>query len=528
MPTIVFVAALTGGAAIAGAYPIAAQMWPVAGNGLQGYTGDGGPAVAAELNQPWAVATTPDGGYLIADRLGNVIRKVSAAGTITTVAGTGTAGDTGDGGAATSATLNAPRSVVAVPGGGYLIADSGNNVIREVSAAGIITTVAGTGTAGYTGDGHAAVNAELNLPTGVAPTADGGFLIADYVNQVIRKVSADGTITTVAGNGTAGFAGDGNPATGAELDNPANVAPTADGGFLIADSSNDRVRRVSASGIITTVAGNATRGAVGPLGGSATSAGLNDPVDVAVQPDGGYLIVEWAGELVAQVSPAGIITDVAGYGVAGDGGEGGPATAGYLNSPVGVAVTPDGGFLIADSGNSMIKWVVGPGGEPAGPAGPPGATGATGPAGAAGTPGATGAAGQTGPSGAQGQTGPAGANGRDGQIEIVSCRTVTVTVTRTVRGRRTRHKVTRRRCTTQHVTGTVRFTTADARTTRVQLLRAGRAVARGSVALGRGRVRLLVRAPHALAPGRYTLVLSRLRQGHRTITRTSVAVLTIR
>ncbi len=166
-------------------------------------------------------------------------------GVITRVAGTGTRGKSGDDGPATDAELNLPVGVAVTADGGFLIADTNNNVVRKVSSAGVITRVAGTGTQGKSGDDGPATDAELNLPVGVAVTADGGFLIADNGNNVVRKVSSAGVITRVAGTGTQGNSGDDGPATDAELFGPQGVAVTADGGFLIADPNNQVVRKVA-------------------------------------------------------------------------------------------------------------------------------------------------------------------------------------------------------------------------------------------------------------------------------------------
>ena len=168
-------------------------------------------------------------------------------GVITRVAGTGAPGIGGDDGPATSARFNAPNGVAATADGGFLIADSGNNMVRKVSAAGVITRVAGTGGVGNSGDDGPATDAQVLEPVGVAETADGGFLIADPGNRVVRKVSAAGVITRVAGTGTRGNSGDDGPATDAQLNEPAGVAVTADGGFLIADPGNSVVRKVSAT-----------------------------------------------------------------------------------------------------------------------------------------------------------------------------------------------------------------------------------------------------------------------------------------
>jgi DNA-binding beta-propeller fold protein YncE len=216
----------------------------VAGTGAAGDTGDDGPATEAQLNEPIGVAVTPDGGFLFADNSNNLVRKVSAEGVITRVAGTGAAGDTGDGGPATRAELNGPFGVKVFPGGGFLFSDNGNNVIRKVSPEGMITRVAGTGAAGDTGDGGPATEAQLNGPAGVAVTPGGGFLFSDFGNNVVRKVSPEGVITRLAGTGAEGDTGDGGPATEAQLNGPGGVAVTPDGGFLFSDVLNNVVRKV--------------------------------------------------------------------------------------------------------------------------------------------------------------------------------------------------------------------------------------------------------------------------------------------
>jgi ketosteroid isomerase-like protein len=186
---------------------------------------------------------------LIVDQNNSLVRKVSADGVITRVAGTvGATGSAGDDGPATDAQFDGPLGVAVTADGGFLIADFFNNKVRKVSAGGVITRATGTGVAGSAGDDGPATDAQLNSPAGVAVTADGGFLIADFYNNMVRKVSAGGVITRVAGTGAAGSAGDDGPATEAQLRAPAGVAVTADGGFLIADTYNQVVRKVSADG----------------------------------------------------------------------------------------------------------------------------------------------------------------------------------------------------------------------------------------------------------------------------------------
>jgi Collagen triple helix repeat (20 copies)/NHL repeat len=366
--------------------------------------GDAGVATAAQLNGPLGVAATADGGFLIADTNVNRVRRVAPDGTITTVAGTGTPGGAGDGGPATAAQLNFPAGVAATPDGGFLIADANNQRVRQVSPGGTISTVAGTGTAGSAGDDGPATAAQLAGPKGVATTADGGFLIADTANHRVRRVSPGGTITTVAGT-TQGFSGDGGLATAAQLAFPRGVAETADGGFVIADANNNRVRRVSPGGTITTAVGS-TAGFSGD-GGPATAAQLMVPSGVAATADGGFLIADTSNQRVRRVSPGGTITTVAGNGMFGFSGDGGLATAAQLDFPSGVAATAEGGLLIADRDNSRIRFVdadLRPG-----PKGPQGAPGAPGPPGAQGPQGSQGPAGTPGPQGSQG---PAGTPGR--------------------------------------------------------------------------------------------------------------------
>ncbi len=320
--------------------------------------GDGGPATSAVLNVPYGVAVMPDGGFVASSLSNDEVRRVSPDGTITTLAGGLLNGFSGDGGPATSARLNLPMGVAVQPDGGVLIADSNNHRIRRVSPEGTISTVAGNGTEGFSGDGGPATAAQLDLPVAVAATRDGGFLIADYLNNRIRRVSPAGTITTVAGTGAEGFSGDGGPATSARLGFPNSVSATADGGFLIADFVNNRVRRVSPDGTITTIAGTGGWGFSGD-GGPATQAQLNSVAEAVETADGGLLIVDTGNNRVRRVSPDGTITTVAGIGgfPGSFSGDGGLATLAGLNAPGGVALTASGGFLIADSNNNRVRFV---------------------------------------------------------------------------------------------------------------------------------------------------------------------------
>ena len=361
-------AALVAGASLASG--ATNDITTVVGTGQPGFSGDDGLASSAQIASPTAVAATADGGYLISDQGNSRVRRVSPAGVITTVAGNGTPGFGGDDGLATGAQLNAPNGLAETPDGGFLIADSNNNRVRKVSPTGFITTVAGTGAAGGGGDDGLAINAQLSFPVGLAVRPDGSFLIGDNDNHRVRQVSAGGTITTVAGTGTPGFGGDDGLATGAQLNSPSGVAFTPDGGYLVADAGNQRVRRVSPSGTITTVAGSDASPGFGGDGEQATLAQLNNPLAAVPLADGGFAIADTNNNRVRQVSAAGTITTMAGTGAPGFGGDGGPASAAQLNSPFAVALTTLGHLVIADAFNHRVRQVEGPPPPPPPPPGP--------------------------------------------------------------------------------------------------------------------------------------------------------------
>jgi sugar lactone lactonase YvrE len=338
-----------------------ATITTVAGNGTQGYSGDGGPATSAELNGPGVVVVDTVGNLFIAELHNNSIRKVAAGtGTITTVAGNGIAGYNGDGGPATSAELNYPSGVDVDNQGNLYIADTSNYRIRKVDGnTGTITTVAGNGIGGYSGDGGPATSAELNTPGGVRVDNAGNLFIADTSNHVIRKVAAGtGTITTVAGNGTKGYSGDGGPATSAELHYPDGVTVDSAGNLYIADTNNNRVREVAAgTGTITTVAGNGMPGYSGD-GGPATSAELFSPYVAWVDSANDLYIADTNNQVIRKVaSGTGIISTVAGTGTVGYSGDGAPATSAEMNLPFSVALDGPGNLYITDFGSDRIRKV---------------------------------------------------------------------------------------------------------------------------------------------------------------------------
>ena len=325
----------------------------IAGSGKQGFSGDGGPAVAAQLRSAYEVAVDRQGNVYIADYDNYRVRRVSPGGTITTFAGTGTGGFSGDGGAATSARLNAPIAIAVDGQGNVYIADFNNARVRKVNPTGTITTFAGTGVPGFSGDGGPATSARLYAPHGVAVDGQGNVYIADSYNQRVRKVNPAGTITTIAGTGRPGVSGDGGPATSATMTYPRGVAADAQGNVYIFDGST-RVRKVTPGGTIRTFAGG---GSSFGDGGPATSAQLRSPYGVAADGQGNVYIADFPDHRVRKVSAGGTITTFAGTGAGGFSGDGGPAASARLYAPYGVAVDGQGNVYIADSRNYRVRKV---------------------------------------------------------------------------------------------------------------------------------------------------------------------------
>jgi trimeric autotransporter adhesin len=332
----------------------------VAGTGTAGFSGDDGPATEAELNRPVAVAVDDSGRLYIADRENDRVRRVDRRGVITTVAGTGALGYSGDGAFAADARLAGPVAVAVDGAGDLYIAEASSDRVRKVDDRGIISTLAGTGRRGFSGDGTAAAFADLAGPEALAVDLRGAVYVADAGNRRIRRVDS-GIITTVAGTGAAGFGGDGGPAAGAQLSIPTGLAVDPAGDLYVADWANNRVRRVDRRGIITTVAGTGQATAIGD-GGPATAAGLAGPVgvaagDAAAGDAGGFFVGDWANSRVRFVDGRGTITTVAGTGSAGFSGDGGPATKARLADPEWIAVSKAGDLYIADSNNNRIRRV---------------------------------------------------------------------------------------------------------------------------------------------------------------------------
>ena len=339
------------------------QFSPETDGGEGGFGGDGGAATSAHLNNPWGIALDGGGNLYIADTQNQVIRKVSAGGSISTIAGNYTLGPgySGDGSPATSAQLRYPWAVAVDGAGNLYISDAGNSVVRKVTPAGIISTVAGNYAlgAGYSGDGGPATGAQLDVPWSVAVDGAGNLYISDTGNNVIRKVTPAGIISTVAGNHAlgAGYSGNGGPATSAQLNFPSGIAVDGVGDLYIADTYNNVVREVTLNGVIATAAGNGTE-SLFHESGPATSVGLDEPLGVAVDGAGDFYIADSNQEVIEKVTPGGMLTTVVGDGESyGYGGDGGPATSATFDQPTSLAVDGAGNLYISDSGNQLIRKV---------------------------------------------------------------------------------------------------------------------------------------------------------------------------
>ena len=327
----------------------------IAGNGSGGYTSDGIPATTAGMSA-LDCAVDASGNLFIADAYNNRIRKVDmSTGVITTAAGPGNCG--GDGGMASIATLWEPSASTTDAAGNTYIADRLNHRIRKIDAAGVITTIAGTGTAGYGGDGGMASAAQLRQPTAVTTDLAGNIYVAELGNNDIRKINTSGIISSIAGNGTASYGGDGGMASAAGLNKPNGIKTDAAGNLYIADMMNNRIRKVDTAGIITTIVGTGAAG-YGGDGGMASGASLNTPTGIALDGAGNLYISDSSNHCIRMVTPSGSISRIAGGGgTAGYGGDGGMASAALMRAPAGVAVDPDGTIFIADYGNNCIRKI---------------------------------------------------------------------------------------------------------------------------------------------------------------------------
>jgi len=333
----------------------------VAGNGLVGSSGDGALAINAKLNNPASICLDDTGNIYIADEYNNKIRKVSAStGKIITIAGTGTTGFSGDSALAINAQLYYPIGICLDQAGNIYIADCLNNRIRKITVStGIITTVAGNNFSSYSGDGVLATATSLYHPSGVCVDVSGNIFIADYANNRIRKVTkATGLISTIAGTGTAGYFGDGGLATSSKLCLPNGVAVDGYGNIYIADLGNYRVRKIDATtGNINTIIGNGSYGFSGD-GGPATSAELNGPENISLDAYGNVFVADISNNRIRKYTVAdGNINTIAGNGTAGFSADGVLASSSELFGPTGTFVDASGNVFIADQNNNRIRKI---------------------------------------------------------------------------------------------------------------------------------------------------------------------------
>ena len=332
-----------------------AGKWALAaGTSTAGFEGDGGPATAAQLAQPLDVTVAASGALYIADQ--HRIREVNYQGLMMTVAGANYLFGIGDGGVATSAELYLPASAALDAAGNLYIADTGTNRVRKVSSSGAISTVAGTGVAAPGGEATLAYTTPLMTPTAVAVDRFGNLLIVETGANRIREVAADGRIRTIAGTGTAGLGPDGLPPTETQLRAPRGLCLDNSGNAYVVDSGNHRVLFVPAIGAVDTAAGNGAAGWAGD-GGSAPVAQLNQPTACATDSRGGLYIADTGNQRIRKVDATGMIATLAGTGAAGYSGDEGPAAAALLNGPAGLTVDGDGTLFISDSGNHTIREV---------------------------------------------------------------------------------------------------------------------------------------------------------------------------
>jgi trimeric autotransporter adhesin len=328
----------------------------VAGTGVGGFSGDGGPAIAATLAFPSGVAVDASGNLYIADVGNRRVRLVNSSGNITTFAGNGSETSSGDGGLAINAGFIFPQNICLDTHGNLFVSDPADDTIRRINSSNIITTIAGIHQFGYSGDGGPATQAALAIPLGVSVDSNGNVYFADSGSNRVRSVNTSGTINSVVGNGQEVFSGDGGVASAAGLAAPSGTAVDSSGQLYIADTGNHRIRQVNSAGLINTIAGNGQADALRD-GGPSRNATLSSPRNLAFDIAGNFYIADEGNQRIRQVATNGTISTVAGNGTIGYSGDGGPAVSAALAGPVGVALNAAGDLFIADTNNHRIRRV---------------------------------------------------------------------------------------------------------------------------------------------------------------------------
>lgn len=328
----------------------------VVGTGVAGVTGDGGPASAATLVAPAGMAYDGSGNLYVCDYLGNMIRKITPDGIISTVAGTGGSGYSGDSGQATAATLYTPISITVGPDGALYVAEPFNYCIRRIGTDGIITRIVGKGFfCGTSADGLPATATCIDAPYVVHFNASGEMIFAEIRAHKIRKMDGSGIISTIVGTGVYGDDGDGGPATAARINAPTDCHIDVAGNMYIPENSSENIRMVDASGIIYTIAGKDTAGFSGD-GGPATNAHFDNPFRVITDAVGNIYVSDASNHRIRKIT-SGIVTTIAGGLGVGYSGNGGPATAAMLNHPGDIIFTPSGDILISDFDNRVVRKI---------------------------------------------------------------------------------------------------------------------------------------------------------------------------
>lgn len=353
MKILLYSLTLTG-FVLAGSSSVAQNINAFAGNHSAGYSGDGSAATSAKCYAPLGAAADNAGNVYFCELGNSVIRKVSPSGVISTVAGTGVQGFSGDSGLATAALINQPTSVAVDDTGNIYFTDDGNNRIRKINTAGVIYTIAGTGIAGFSDNNNARL-AQLNGPSGIAVGRTGKIYIADAYNHAIRMIDS-GKLKTICGDGTPGSIGNGGDAYTAKLNYPKGVCLDTAGNLFIVDQGNSMIRRINLSGIITVYAGTGVPGYSGN-GGLGYNAQISAPTEVAVDKSNNLYIADFSNHVIRKVKPSGTIYTVVGNGTNGYSGDGGRATDAEMSGPYGVAVDNNYKLYVTDEINHVVRVV---------------------------------------------------------------------------------------------------------------------------------------------------------------------------